>query len=564
MTAMTERFETLVQEYLDNSLDDAQQRELGELIKSDPELAREFAFMTRMEVLQYHMGQATSAGAGPEQARTLPPDIDTHASSAGAWLAIAASVMLFAVVYIASRSDDQQSPTIPKPVQGRALAMNPTPKQDPVSARTETAAADDKPNPAANTQPESLPDATTIIRKQSATITQETAATQTPALPMPPKGLVPPPPQPRKSTPPRRDRALALDPAQKREPASLSPTATDVNDKPAMAANTQPKPRTDSTTVIQKQPAAVKREMAATQTPTPPMPPKGLVPPPPQPRKSTPPRRNKALASNPTQKQNPASPRPTAAETNDKPAMAAGTQPDTRPAPARPAKPENSPAPVMVAAAPPQGPVAMVAQLDGKAIATSPDQKRRRLHAKSPLRLGDAIRTGRGSKLVIEFSDKTTITIGPRARLTIDEFIYQPGNAESVCKTSISRGAFKVVSGLIAKIAPDRIRIKTPTATIGIRGTTCVGTTDERTTIAVYTEGKAIAVFNSMGQTILTGKTGMGCKVLAGKAPGKARMYKINQIQRITRMVTMQAARNAARAAGRAGIGFHAPAVPHH
>ncbi len=213
-------------------------------------------------------------------------------------------------------------------------------------------------------------------------------------------------------------------------------------------------------------------------------------------------------------------------------------------------------------------PVGSISLIKGRAKAKRPGQRRRNVTAGMPVYMGDLIWTGGGNtKLEIKFNDGTKISIGARAKMTIDKFIYDPkskSNADATCQTSIIKGAFRVVSGKISKIAPDRIKIKTPTATIGIRGTACVGTTNERTTIAVYTEGHSISVSNEFGQTILTGKSGMGCETLAGKAPGPAKMWKIEQVSRMMNMVTTTVVRNAVRAGANAGrVTVAPPSVPH-
>ena len=210
------------------------------------------------------------------------------------------------------------------------------------------------------------------------------------------------------------------------------------------------------------------------------------------------------------------------------------------------------------------GPVGAIKELKGRATAEAPDGTRRNLKEKEAVSLGETLRTGRGTKMEIAFQDGTVIALGPKAKLTIDKYLFKKKDAKSHCETTLSRGAFRVVSGAIGKLAPDAVKVKTPTATIGIRGTACVGEADTKKTLAIYTEGEAISVTNDKGQTILKGKAGMGCETLKGQPPGPAKLYKLEEVNRLRNMVIQSIVRNAATAGQHGGVGHAAPPVPHH
>jgi hypothetical protein len=69
-------------------------------------------------------------------------------------------------------------------------------------------------------------------------------------------------------------------------------------------------------------------------------------------------------------------------------------------------------------------------------------------------------------------------TIGPNSSLTIDEFVYNPGGGQGRLTANIARGAFRFVSGKVAATGQDAMKITTPAATIGIRGTVGGGVVD--------------------------------------------------------------------------------------
>ena len=91
----------------------------------------------------------------------------------------------------------------------------------------------------------------------------------------------------------------------------------------------------------------------------------------------------------------------------------------------------------------------------------------------------DSLRTGAGS-LEITFDDDTQVQMTPSAKLTIDDFVYDPNNADAgKLAIKIGRGTARYASGQIAKNRPQAVKIKTPTATVAVRGTDFTTTVDE-------------------------------------------------------------------------------------
>ena len=88
--------------------------------------------------------------------------------------------------------------------------------------------------------------------------------------------------------------------------------------------------------------------------------------------------------------------------------------------------------------------------------------------------VGDEIRTGSGARLQIRFDDKSMLTLGENAHITIDEFVYAP-SGDSSQALAIAQGVFRFASGQISKLAPRSVFFETPVAVIGIRGTVFLG-----------------------------------------------------------------------------------------
>ncbi len=83
----------------------------------------------------------------------------------------------------------------------------------------------------------------------------------------------------------------------------------------------------------------------------------------------------------------------------------------------------------------------------------------------------DTIRTGRNGSIGIVFNDDTFLSLGPGSALVIDEFVFAPKQGKFSIVVRMLKGTAAYLSGLISKLSPESAHIKTPTASIGIRGT---------------------------------------------------------------------------------------------
>ena len=90
----------------------------------------------------------------------------------------------------------------------------------------------------------------------------------------------------------------------------------------------------------------------------------------------------------------------------------------------------------------------------------------------------DTIKTGKG-KVAIGFIDDTRVDVTQHSKLIIDEFVYDPNTKTGSLSLKAALGTVRYASGQIAKTSPTSVQIKTPTATIGVRGTDFSMTIDE-------------------------------------------------------------------------------------
>ena len=142
------------------------------------------------------------------------------------------------------------------------------------------------------------------------------------------------------------------------------------------------------------------------------------------------------------------------------------------PAPAPPATSAPAQAPDQAAAQTTANePIGNVATLTGSATVT-----RNNAATPTPLNLkddifqGDLLQTSANSTLGVTFSDATTFNLTANARITVDSFVYDEGGQQNGALFDIARGTVAFVAASVAKTGD--MRISTPTATLGIRGTT--------------------------------------------------------------------------------------------
>lgn len=83
----------------------------------------------------------------------------------------------------------------------------------------------------------------------------------------------------------------------------------------------------------------------------------------------------------------------------------------------------------------------------------------------------DIVVTGADGAAGITFQDESLLSIGANSRLAIDQFQFDQRSGAGQFETTLSKGRMAVVSGKIAKHQVDAMKVRTPTALLGIRGT---------------------------------------------------------------------------------------------
>ncbi len=117
-------------------------------------------------------------------------------------------------------------------------------------------------------------------------------------------------------------------------------------------------------------------------------------------------------------------------------------------------------------------PVGIVKTVTGKAYVT--DKTRTftvQLVPNMKISKGDLIKTEADSSVGLIFEDDTVMSLGPYSEITIEDFLFDPVNSKLAFVARMIHGTFSFISGQIAKLAPKKVKLETPDATLGIRGT---------------------------------------------------------------------------------------------
>jgi len=154
------------------------------------------------------------------------------------------------------------------------------------------------------------------------------------------------------------------------------------------------------------------------------------------------------------------------------------------------------------------GQVGQVATLQGSATVTRGNAAAAiALQINDPVFKNDTLATGADSSLGITFDDETTFSLSANTRIVVNEFVYQEGGNGNAASFNVAVGTAAFVASLVAKTG--NMKIATPTATLGIRGTTGVvdvpqsGTAGVEPRIKLYPDADghvgSIEVFNPQG-----------------------------------------------------------------
>lgn len=149
-------------------------------------------------------------------------------------------------------------------------------------------------------------------------------------------------------------------------------------------------------------------------------------------------------------------------------------------------------------------PVGAVEEITGDATVTRTDGTSEKLSLGSPIYNGDTITTSGDGAVNISFIDDTSMAVSENARLSIDEYQFDPSTESGETNLSVLRGVFVFTSGLIGRDDPDDVKIDTPVGSIGIRGTVIAGHINPGGDSKVTVVEGAIVITNGVSITTLS------------------------------------------------------------
>jgi hypothetical protein len=153
--------------------------------------------------------------------------------------------------------------------------------------------------------------------------------------------------------------------------------------------------------------------------------------------------------------------------------------------------------------------------------------------------LNEAVSTGDAARLEVTLTDNTRLTLGEKAKLTLDTYVFNPAAGTGTIKFGMV-GAFRFLSGQVSKLASSDVSVTTPVATVGIRGTEFWGGPIDNQVLGVFLIRGAVSVSNAAGVQILN-QPGQGTNIATpGAAPGPVTFWPADKVNRALATVTFR------------------------
>ena len=87
------------------------------------------------------------------------------------------------------------------------------------------------------------------------------------------------------------------------------------------------------------------------------------------------------------------------------------------------------------------------------------------------IQIGDVVQTDDNGGIGLIFSDDTIISMGSESEIAIEDYLFEPIEGKLSFVAKMIQGTISFISGQITKLSPGSVRLETPAATIGVRGT---------------------------------------------------------------------------------------------
>lgn len=88
-----------------------------------------------------------------------------------------------------------------------------------------------------------------------------------------------------------------------------------------------------------------------------------------------------------------------------------------------------------------------------------------------PVHLNDVVLTGKDGAIGVTFTDSSMFSVGPNTEIVVDKYVFDPNAGNASFTANMAKGTLQFISGEIAKLSPDAVKVNIPTGTIAVRGT---------------------------------------------------------------------------------------------
>ena len=185
-----------------------------------------------------------------------------------------------------------------------------------------------------------------------------------------------------------------------------------------------------------------------------------------------------------------------------------------------------------------QDAIGTISRIQGEASGTR-NGATRALGLNAAVFRNETVATAETARLEVTFTDNTRLTLGERAKLTLDTYVFDSAAGQGAIKFGLI-GTFRFVSGQVSKLASADVSVTTPVAIVGIRGTEFWGGPIDDQVLGVFLIEGAVSVSNAAGQQILS-LPGQGTNIAApGAAPGPVTFWAPDKISRAIATVTFR------------------------
>jgi len=165
--------------------------------------------------------------------------------------------------------------------------------------------------------------------------------------------------------------------------------------------------------------------------------------------------------------------------------------------------------------------VGVISALSGKVIILR-DNQENTAKLNDVVKEKDILKSIANSKAQIIFKDNTIVRIGKNSTLNIQKYLFDE-TTNSDIKLNMLSGMFRVITGKISKIAPNKFKLKTKNALIGIRGTIFAGYTTKEFDKIACLKGAITVESQGILKDVMAGEV---IHVFAGKSPDGIKKYK--------------------------------------